>query len=291
MMTAGAALVLLLGVTDPYVRSHVSPGNPDSHCLWWQGGNLTYHQAQGGNPDSGGTEFGAITRSFQSWQAVMNECGNLTITEGARLSDRKIGFDQKNLASNTNIVLFRTRGCTNVAPSADACWKDGDCGNKYDCWPYNGITIALTTSTYDTKTGRLYDADVEFNSSYYFTTVDRPVCAGDVKSQTCVAYDIQNTMTHEAGHVLGLDHTDFPGSTMNPTAPRGEITKRDLDTGSRSFVCEVYPKSRISQDCVVVPVTTQLGRAGCAATGMGPGAWWGAVALALWTLRRKGARA
>jgi uncharacterized protein (TIGR03382 family) len=291
MIAPAAALALLLAA-EPYVRSHVSPGDPESHCLWWQAGTVTYHQSQGGNPENGGAEFGAITRSFETWQAQMNQCGNLTLTEGARLPDRKIGFDAKNLSSNTNIILFRHASCAEAVLSSDACWRDGTCGNKYDCWAYNELTIALTTSTYDTNTGRLYDADVEFNDDhFYFTTTGSgaPVCS-DTSSQSCRAFDIQNTMTHEAGHMIGLDHTDFPGSTMNPTAPKGEITKRDLDTGSKGFVCDVYPKGSASKDCVVTPVTSQLGRAGCSATGAAAGAWLGAAALALWALRRKGAR-
>ena len=201
----------------------------------------------------------------------------------------------KNLSSNTNVILFRPKSCTGTAPSSDACWKDSSCGNKYDCWEYSDATIALTTSTYDTHTGRVYDADVEFNAGrFYFTTVDGPTCTRTppATQNSCAAYDIQNTMTHEAGHLIGLDHTDYPGSTMNPTAPLGEISKRTIDSGSHSFVCDTYPKGLPSQDCVVPPVTpalTPVTSGGCATTG--PGLPTGALLCLLGlAVRRRSAR-
>lgn len=287
-----AVVALALGASSPYVRSKVDSTDPHSHCLYWPAGTVTYSQSQAGNPATGGNEFGAISRSFQSWQSIMDQCGNLTLTEGQRLPDRTIGFDAKNLANNVNIILFREKSCAGVAPSSDACWQDGSCNNKYDCWGYSDSTIALTTTTYDTHTGRLYDADVEFNAGhFYFTTVDSPVCTSQPYTQSCAAFDVQNTMTHEAGHFIGLDHTDYPGSTMNPTAPLGEISKRTIDSGSRQFVCDAYPKGNASQDCVVLPLVkelTPLSR-GCAAGGLAPIAWAGA-ALAGLLARRRGRR-
>jgi len=288
-------VALLLSVNAPYVRSQVKPGDPTSHCLYWPAGTVTVHQSETGNPETGPAALDAITRAFQSWQTIMNGCGSLTLTEGARVSDRTIGFDVKDLSNNRNVILFRPKSCVSAAPASDACWKDSSCSNKYDCWEYSDATIALTTTTYDTHTGRVYDADVEFNAGRFsFTTVDGPTCTRlpPPTQNGCAAYDVQNTMTHEAGHLIGLDHTDFPGSTMNPTAPMGEISKRTLDTGSRSFVCAAYPKGLPSQDCVVPPAPSILQpvtTGGCAATG------WGVPAGALLSLvglatRRRSAR-
>lgn len=252
MIPIAFAAVALLSQSDPYVRKRVTPGDATSHCLWWQSGSLTLRQNQLGNPATGGSEFTAVSTAWNNWEAVMNNCGNLALVEGARTASRQVGYDPNNSDLNQNIVLFRQTLCRVVAPSGDSCWNTpGDCGNKYDCWDYSQGTIALTTSTYDQNTGRMFDADIELNAhDFYFTTVDSPICPAGVQSQSCVVYDVQNAVTHEMGHALGLDHTNYPGSTMNPTAPQGDTSKRTIDQGSQSFVCAVYPKGTISVDCV-----------------------------------------
>src|SRR5205823_14818564 len=40
---------------------------------------------------------------------------------------------------------------------------------------------------------------------FIFTAVDGPPCA-DINQTGCVRIDVQNTITHEAGHTIGLDH-------------------------------------------------------------------------------------
>ncbi|MBM4381351.1 MAG: matrixin family metalloprotease, partial [Deltaproteobacteria bacterium] len=155
----------------------------------------------------------------------------------------------------------------------DSCWSDADCNNRYDCWQYTAATIGLTTTTYDRKTGQIYDADMELNAANFkMTTADAPPCAAGILNN-CVSSDIQNTVTHEVGHLLGLDHAPDPQSTMFASAPTGETSKRSLDDDSRAFVCEVYPAGQDSRDCVLVPVEEALGpRASCSMVG-GRGAW------------------
>src|SRR5262249_38090425 len=153
-------------------------------------------------------------------------------------------------AKNENILLFRFQSCSFVDKS-DSCWdpKNDDCGNKYDCWQHNAMAIAITTTTYDPLSGRILDADIEFNHpNFMCTTVDAPPCVNRMFAPTCVATDVQNTVTHEIGHMLGLAHTLFAGSTMNPTAPPGETSKRVLDDGTKNFPCAVYPKGHPSKD-------------------------------------------
>ncbi|HYR54502.1 MAG TPA: myxosortase-dependent metalloprotease, MXAN_2677/MXAN_2678 family [Myxococcaceae bacterium] len=283
----GASLVVSLAIgicSDPYVRTRadntICPAATTAHCLWWQGGSVvTFQQSATGNPATPDSPpnavFDAVTRSWQSWQAIMNDCGSLTINEGPHTSDRTVGYNQGS-PNNANVVLFRQRTCS--VPPGDPCLTDSTCGNTYDCWDHDSNVIALTTTTYDKNSGRILDADIELNgrdqsvtTGFIFTTVDSPRC--QVPAYNCVAADIQNTATHEFGHAIGLDHTGYRDpqnnntpSTMSPTAAMGDLTKRRVDSGSRQFVCDVYPKGRAaSQDCTVGTNPNPISRSGCSA--------------------------
>jgi uncharacterized protein (TIGR03382 family) len=299
---AALMLALSLGQTipnDPYVRSRVKAGDPTTQCLFWTVPKVTWYQSSVGNPETmpAGAEFEAVRRAYQSWQTIFAECGNLSLEEGGTVDDRKVGYVVG--GDNRNLVLFRLRSCgdPNVVPANDACWSDYSCGNAYDCWESDSSqTIAITLTTYDEKSGIIYDSDIELNSPvFFFTTADADTfCSPPTVTTNCKSTDIQNTMTHEVGHFIGLDHTRNAGSTMNDRAPVGELTKRTVDSGSRDFVCKAYPKGQASQSCVHTTMDPNLGRkaavGGCASTGAE--AWL--PALAGWVLllvrRRPGAR-
>ena len=286
-------LPLALGLSsDPYARTRVDPsldpGVPADQLpfLFWGTSSIVYTQSELGNPATGPSAFDAVTRAWTSWQAVNDACGNLQLSEGPHVSDRTVGYDPSS-STNYNLIIFRTRSCSAVVPGSDPCRTSGDCNNQYDCWAYDPGIIALTTTHYKTQTGRILDADVELNAvnpgGYVFTTVDSPRCVS-LQTQSCVAYDIQNTMTHEFGHSLGLDHTSYPGSIMNPTASVGETSKRTIDSGSKQFICDVYPPYKqllASNDQLV----------GCsAAAGSSADAICLLLALRLWSSRKRGTR-
>ncbi len=296
MMLAPLLVAVALGQSAPYVRSHVDPQNKDTQCLYWTAERITWQQSSVGNPaTSADTEFAAVRSSFQSWQNIFAQCGNLALVEGPVVDDRQVGYEQE--GSNRNLVLFRTRSCdsTQVVPADAACRKDDTCANAFDCWEHGNGTIGITLTTYDERSGIIYDSDIELNAvAFRFTTADRGGTCGPVSTTDCVSTDVQNTVTHEVGHLLGLDHTEAPGSTMNPSAPPGETAKRTIDQGSSSFVCEAYPKGRASQACIYVPPDEDVGKKGLNCASAGAEAWL--PALLGWALlavrrRRDGSRA
>ena len=279
------AKVVLLAALSQYTRSRVDQADPASQCLWWlEGTTLTWHANQDGNAYTpGDTEFAALGAAFDTWQAQLSLCGNLRFAQGARSASRKVGYFQD--GHDENLQLFRQTMCTAVAATTDACWTHDDCGNVHDCWQFGPTALAITTTTYSPTSGSIYDADIEFNAgTYRFTAVDSPVCVAPNYSPACVDMDIQNTATHEIGHMLGLAHYASTSSTMNKNADPGETRKRVLDPGTRQFVCDAYPQGQASQSCVTPAVTSALGSpAGCAVGGP----WLALAAGALVLSRRR----
>lgn len=283
------ALIATLALGQAYARSRISDTDPRSQCLWWKENTpIVYRVNTAGNAETpGDTEFTAISKSFATWQAELAACGSLTLTEGPRTSTRQAEFLQQANAENENVIVFRERACTGRVPSGDPCISDGSCGNVYDCWSYSTGAIAITTTSYSPRNGQVFDSDIELNTpSYIFSTVDSPPCVRGSEMVTCVATDVQNTMTHEVGHLLGLAHITEASSTMNPRAVTGELVKRDLDPGSKKFVCDVYPRGQPSKTCFIPKLGTEQGSAakqGCAQV---PGAALGVLALLLGWRRR-----
>ena len=88
--------------------------------------------------------------------------------------------------------------------------------------------------------------------------------------------DIQNTVTHELGHVAGFDHNPGdPESTMFPGVAMGGTKKRDLTADDAQGLCDVYPVGQEPEDS----------SGGCCSTGGGAGAPW-LAAIVLLALRR-----
>ncbi len=285
-LAAVLTALAVLGPTVPYVRSHTVTA-PD-HCQHWLAGPLRVSQSEASAPNLGAAGFAAITRAWQTWDTPMRQCGNLLLEEGPHSASQSIGYDTSG-AQNENLVVFRTRRCSDVVPSGDPCFGTGSCGNAYQCWSHSSAELALTTNTYDTSSGRILDADTEMNAvDRVFTAVDGPPCTGVPGPLTCVDTDVQETYTHEFGHVLGLAHSPDGRSTMYASAPRGETSKRVLDDGSQAFVCTVYPAGQPSQDCSAPDPGTGGSSGGCRSAPNGPASLFlPALALLLAFYRRQ----
>jgi MYXO-CTERM domain-containing protein len=185
-------------------------------------------------------------------------------------------------------------------PAGDPCLTEGGCGTKYDCWDHGSAVIATTTSTSNRFTGQIEDADIELNDApgpdgnrFIFSTVDSPLCAR-ANQVGCVNIDIRNTVTHEAGHSIGLAHTPIADATMFATAPPGELTKRTVHADDIAAICAIYPKGAPTSTCLTDPISITVAGAGevkgcgCSATaGAAPALQGLGLAAVALLLRRK----
>ena len=226
----------------PYERTV----NADNHCLRWPERTITWHLDVTGSAQIPGDEEAlAIERAFSNWRNSFATCSDLAFVQGHRLRGRAGPVHNDNL----NAVIFRESACADVVAPDAPCWADLACANVFGCWDHLPTTVGLTTSTFRTD-GVLLDVDIELNAAhFFFTVVDQPMCTGQ-PSASCVSTDLEGTVTHEIGHLLGLDHASGATfSTMEPTAKLSQLSQRHIDASSACFVCDAYPSGLPSRDC------------------------------------------
>lgn len=140
-------------------------------------------------------------------------------------------------------------------------------------WPYSSAGLATTLVTVNARTNEILDADIAFNAdSYEFALVDVP--RGDERT-----YDVRNTVMHELGHALGLQHNaEDPEVVMYPSSAPQETVKRHLAPDDVAGLTELY-----GVDAFAHPELA----AGCSAAPGSQLTSWLALAAALWTLVRR----
>ncbi len=147
-------------------------------------------------------------------------------------------------------------------------------------WPYDENTIAVTLVTVDSKSHRILDADIAFNAVHRKFKV-----LADGGESNGQHDDVQNTLTHELGHAVGLAHNaGEPMAVMYPGARKGEVIKRTLSGDDREGLAVLYPVGSVST------VTSEEPQVGCSA-GAGRSAAFLALFLLPLLMRRRVRRA
>ncbi len=203
---APLALLILVAIPGPasgWVQSQSSKGAK----LYWSDSCLTMYINERGSEDiPDESEFDEIKSSLDAWGGV--SCSSFLI-QFAGLTNLEITGHLKEDPA-VNMIVFREQK-----------------------WPYSTRPVAFTAVTYNVNTGEIFDADIEMNGEdYAFTT--RP-------DEETWKIDVQNTITHELGHVLGVDHTPEAAATMFDHAGPGEVNKRTLEEDDIDALCTLYP--------------------------------------------------
>jgi hypothetical protein len=170
-------------------------------------------------------------QAFESWSNPSCGPGMPSVAAsylGTTKTD-KVEFDVK--GTNENIVVFR-----------DAAW------------PYDEtLSIALTTLTYDKRQGEILDADIEVNS--HAVTIVAKAPGVPLKNNE---YDLSTILTHEAGHFLGLAHSEVRDATMYYKYNPGTVDQGILKDDDAAGICAIYrsngARTTARGDVIPVPV-------------------------------------
>lgn len=234
--------------------------------LFWRNRTVTMHPSISNDPKLAQEVLvGAMKWAGDQWSS--SNASDLRFVLGEPVTQRWVGYDWSHNKPNYNLVTVRKS-------------KEGD---FYSEWLHASRTIALTSITYIRSSGEIVDADIELNAEK-FTFTDCPI-----DSSTCITlYDLKNTLTHEYGHVLGLNHpsADRNGShhtTMFAESMKGETAKRILSEDDKFGLNFLYPAGKEAGNCFEAErKATQNLRitqdSGCAQT---QGSSWPVLLLAL----------
>ena len=251
---AGAVLLALSalpGAAPAYVQTVTIKTNAP---LSWMYTNCVYLRinSNGSADIKDGSDIAAALKAMANWSAATKSCSYLKFKVLPSYAEVLPEFNK--CGANENVIYWEEKH-----------WGDSVKPGKNG---YDPSALALTKVSFIEKDGhaqdgRIVDADIEFNGvNFTFSSKGE---AGKT--------DIENTLTHELGHLLGLDHPcmsasmkarvsqipkDHTGATV-PTcntskvtpamkettmynyAEDGETKKRSPTADDTAAICAIYP--------------------------------------------------
>jgi hypothetical protein len=249
------ALLLAPALAAPpawgYVRTRTTKTDK---VMWWPRADLSVLLYTGDPPSFLTKEevSTAVRASAATWNYPQVPCTAIVISVSELDNvEAPVGYD------GVNRITFRRED-----------WRKRPCDPAMEnCSAYDGRALAITSVFAQTRDGKILDSDMELNGVYRKW--------GDVVTDRVALmqsgeeiHDLQNTVTHEFGHLIGLDHNCFDpavlpqapvdqtgaqvplctsapaearAATMFNTARPMDIDKRDLAADDIQAVCDIYP--------------------------------------------------
>jgi hypothetical protein len=185
--------------------------------LFWRNACVGYSiQRDGSRKISYEDASNAISTAFTRWTGATcptpgsgRSRTSIDVRDLGPAACNKVEYDKKG-GPNQNVVVFRD-----------------------DSWTHGEEVLGLTIVNFNPANGEIYNADMEINTfDMYPLAVRDPVEPG--------AFDFLSVVTHEAGHFLGIAHSDIAGATMYARYNRGETSMRNLSPDDVLAICSVY---------------------------------------------------
>ncbi|MCA9669999.1 MAG: hypothetical protein KC503_30595 [Myxococcales bacterium] len=258
IQVALAVLLVSAGTSSAFAYVPATTNESGTRLRWMRSNCVVLRANSAGSADvSDGSEFTAIQKSVEDWHKVIASCSYIRFQLEAPAASATIGFDRE--GPNENAIVFVESN-----------------------WPHEDVAAGITTVFFvdnkdSAQDGRILDADVELNGQIF--------TFGTIASKSLT--DVENTLTHELGHVLGLDHPcddgtrspvpkDHTGatiprcntpavsaaireSTMYNFANLGETKKRTPEDDDILGICETYPAANDPGSCAPVDFTDSGG--------------------------------
>src|SRR5436309_7499937 len=147
-----------------------------------------------------GSDFAAVQASFQTWENI--QAANVKFAFKGTTAAGNVAHDGLNLVTFTDTSA-----------------------------PLGSSTIAATFSYFRSENGQMVfdESDIAFNPATDFST------SGENNK-----FDIQSVLTHEIGHLLGLDHSALVSSVMVPFGVLSQLDQRTLAYDDVAGIMEIY---------------------------------------------------
>lgn len=269
--------VRVLATPPGFVRT--GPTESGNFLYWESGCVYVKASAEGTRQIPGDQEFTIIEASVNEWNSRTASCSYMELILEER-TEQEVGRD--------NVNLIKLRDASWCRPALD------DDPPRCHAPQAAGITTAIYVDDPSSdRDGAIVDADIELNG------VNFAIAADDVSAGTAdCKSELQNTLTHELGHLLGLEHpcraggdpprTDNTGApvplcsgaldpditeaTMYNFQDCSEQKKESLSPDDVAAVCGVYPAAEDPGSCERVGDT-----GGCCSAGGGGSVPLGAI--------------
>jgi hypothetical protein len=254
MRTIYAAIVLLVLAGASPTQAYRVKSTDEGLPLRWAAGVVRYHLDSDNPGPFAPDRFAPIVdAAFAAWSELPE--GPLDLRPADPVQG---GFGYDPAGKNASVVTWESHS-----------------------WEYDPDALMLTFTHYRVSDGALVDADVLING------VDHQWAMNDGgEDREREGFDLQNSLTHEVGHFLGLAHSpDHPEATMFPSTIPGEESKRHPAEDDFDGLAYLYVTAGLPSSAGGSEDGARRAAAGCStAACVGPGSGL-ALAVLLWLMR------